>query len=282
MGVEPDYTIVRNYKVDSGVFFTDDDLKTRNMVAVLGRTTAKNLFGNPENALLQRIRIGTNYFTVIGLLESKGGGMGGDQDDVLMIPLDTAMTRLNNSSTINMIVMSIRDKEYMNAASKEARLILCDSRGIANEENADFDIMNMGDMINMASSILGTLTTLLAAIAGVSLLVGGIGIMNIMLVSVTERTREIGIRMAIGGRKRDILFQFLTESMILSLIGGILGIGLAFLSCYLLSMLGIPTAINPFIVVIAAMFAAFVGIVFGYYPSQKAAKLYPIEALRYE
>jgi putative ABC transport system permease protein len=199
-----------------------------------------------------------------------------------MVPLDTAMTRLGNSSTINMIVMSVRTKEYMNAARKETKLILCDSRGIANDANADFDVLNMVDMINMASTILGTLTALLAAIAGVSLLVGGIGIMNIMLVSVTERTREIGIRMAIGGRKRDILLQFLSESMILSLMGGLLGIVLAVFVCNLLSAVGVPTTINPVIVIISSLFAAFVGIVFGYYPALKAARLYPIEALRYE
>jgi putative ABC transport system permease protein len=170
----------------------------------------------------------------------------------------------------------------MDAAQKEAKSILCESRRIADEANADFDIMNQADMIDMASATSKTLTTLLAAIAGVSLLVGGIGIMNIMLVSVTERTREIGIRMAIGGRKRDILFQFLNESVILSLMGGLLGIGMAFLACRILSATGIPAAINPVIVAISAIFAALVGVIFGYYPALKAARLYPIDALRYE
>ena len=284
MGVEPDFIIARNYRVDAGIFFNDDDLRTRNTVAVLGRTTAANLFGSAENALNQRIRIGTNIFTVIGLLESKGAGLNGnDQDDIVMVPLDTAMTRINNSPNISMIVMSIISKDFMDAASREARLILLESRGIINELNADFAIMNQADMIDMASATSRTLTTLLAAIAGISLLVGGIGIMNIMLVSVTERTREIGIRMAIGGRKMDILYQFLTESVILSLMGGLLGIGMAFLSCHLLSStMGIPTAINPIVVTISALFAALVGVVFGYYPALKAARLYPIEALRYE
>jgi len=283
MGVEPDFSIARNYRINAGAFFDDEDMRLRNRVAVLGRTTAKNLFGDADRALSGQIRIGTVYFTVIGLLESKGAGFGGnDQDDVVMVPLDTAMTRLNNSRNINMIVMSVISKEYMDAALKEARLILCESRGISDEANADFDIMNQADMIDMASATSKTLTTLLAAIAGVSLLVGGIGIMNIMLVSVTERTREIGIRMAVGGRKRDILFQFLTESVILSLMGGILGIGLAFLACRILQAAGIPTAINPLIVAGSAIFAAFVGVVFGYYPALKAARLYPIDALRYE
>ena len=283
MGVEPDFSLARNYKIDSGAFFEEEDLTSRSRVAVIGRTTAKNLFGDVDSALSQRIRIGTNYFTVIGLLESKGAGFGGnDQDDIVIIPLDTAMTRLNNSRNINMIVMSVISKEYMEAALKEARLILCESRGIANEANADFDIMNQSDMIDMASATTKTLTTLLAAIAGVSLLVGGIGIMNIMLVSVTERTREIGIRMAVGGRKIDILFQFLTESVILSMMGGILGIGLAFLVCSIMSAAGIPTSINPLIVTGSALFAALVGVIFGYYPALKAARLYPIDALRYE
>ena len=283
MGVEPGFGIARNYNVDAGMFFDEEDLRLRSLVAVLGRTTAKNLFGDAESALSQRVRIGNNYFTVIGLLESKGASFGGnDQDDVILVPLDTVMTRLNNTRNINMIVMSVARKEYMDAALKEARLILCESRGIADEANADFDIMNQSDMIDMASATSKTLTTLLAAIAGVSLLVGGIGIMNIMLVSVTERTREIGIRMAVGGRKRDILFQFLTESVILSLMGGILGIGLAFLVCRILTAMEIPAVINPLIVAGSTLFAALVGVIFGYYPALKAARLYPIDALRYE
>jgi putative ABC transport system permease protein len=282
-GVEPDFIIARNWKVNAGYFFDEDDLTLRSKVAVLGRTTAKNLFADAERALGEQVRIGTNYFTVIGLLESKGAGFGGnDQDDIVMVPLDTAMTRLGNSRNINMIVMSIKRKEYMEAAQKEAELILRESRNIAEGAASDFDIMNQADMIDMASATSRTLTTLLAAIAGVSLLVGGIGIMNIMLVSVTERTREIGIRMAVGGRKLDILFQFLTESVILSLMGGLLGIGMAFLVCHIMSVMGIPTAINPMIVVISTLFAALVGVIFGYYPALKAARLYPIDALRYE
>ncbi|MCL2067306.1 MAG: ABC transporter permease [Treponema sp.] len=282
-GVEPDYTAARNWNVNAGFFFDEEDMISRSRVAVLGRSTARNLFGDEESALAGQIRIGTNYFTVIGLLEAKGAGFGGnDQDDIIMVPLDTAMTRLNNSRNINTIVLSVVHKDYMEAAQKETELILRESRNIADGANSDFDIMNQADMIEMASATTKTLTTLLAAIAGVSLLVGGIGIMNIMLVSVTERTREIGIRMAVGGRKRDILFQFLTESVILSLMGGIIGIGMAFLVCRIMSITGIPTAINPLIVAASTMFAALVGIIFGYYPALKAARLYPIDALRYE
>ena len=282
-GVEPDFIIARNWKIESGYFFDEEDMWLRNRVAVLGRTTARNLFGHPEYALGEQIRIGNNYFLVTGILESKGAGFAGnDQDDIVMIPLDTAITRLSNTRNINQIIMSVISKEYMDAAQKETELILRESRNIAQGAGADFEIMNQADMIDMASATSKMLTTLLAAIAGVSLLVGGIGIMNIMLVSVTERTREIGIRMAVGGRKKDILFQFLTESVILSIMGGILGIGLAFLVCRLMAAAGIPTSINPLVIFASTLFAAFVGVIFGYYPALKAAKLYPIDALRYE
>ena len=282
-GVEPDYLAARNWKVDAGVFFDQEDLAARSKVAVLGRTTAKNICGDTGGSLGQRIRIGTEYFTVIGLLEAKGAGMNGqDQDDVIMVPLDTAMYRLNNSTSVNNIVISVVRKEYMTAAKNEAELILRESRKLPEGAPADFDIMNQADMIDMASATSKTLTTLLAAIAGVSLLVGGIGIMNIMLVSVTERTREIGIRMAVGARKKDILLQFLAESIILSLMGGFIGIVMAASVCRLLSAFGIPTWINPLIVAAAALFAALVGVFFGFYPAKKAAALYPIDALRYE
>jgi putative ABC transport system permease protein len=282
-GVEPGAFTAQNLKVNAGVIFDEEDLILRNKVAVLGRTTAKNLFGEEDSALFERIRVENTYFTVIGLLESKGASMfGGNRDDVILIPLDTVMTRLTNSRNIDMIFLSVISKEYMEAAQKETELILRESRNIREGADNDFSIFNQADMIEMASATSKTLTTLLAAIAGVSLLVGGIGIMNIMLVSVTERTREIGIRMAVGGRKRDILFQFLSESVILSLIGGFLGIGMAILACRIMSAMKIPTAINPLIVVSSALFAAFIGVLFGYYPALKAAKLYPIDALRYE
>jgi putative ABC transport system permease protein len=281
-GVEPDFFIARNWTIAEGYLFDDEDLDLRNRVAVIGNSTAENLFGSADGAIGQQIRIGTNYFLVIGVLESKGAGFGGNQDDVVILPLDTAMTRISNMRSIQQIVINVAGKEYMDAALNETELILRESRGIQTGAESDFSIMNQADMIDMASATIGTLTTLLAAIAGVSLLVGGIGIMNIMLVSVTERTREIGIRMAVGGRKRDILMQFLTESVILSVLGGLLGIGMAFLVCKLMATVGIPAAINPSIVLISTLFAAGVGIIFGYYPALKAAKLYPIDALRYE
>jgi len=281
-GVEPDFFIARNWTIAEGYLFDNEDIQLRNRVAVIGNSTAESLFGDAQTALNQQIRIGTNYFLVIGVLQSKGAGLMGNQDDVVILPLDTAMTRLSNMRTISQIVVNVVSKDYMSAAMNETEQILRESRGILQGASSDFNIMNQADMIEMASETIGILTTLLAAIAGVSLLVGGIGIMNIMLVSVTERTREIGIRMAIGGRKRDILMQFLTESVILSVMGGLLGVGIAFLACRAMNMIGVPAVISPFIVMVATLFAASIGIVFGYYPARKAAKLYPIDALRYE
>jgi putative ABC transport system permease protein len=282
MGVEPDYLIIRSWDIAEGAFFEDEDVVSRNRVAVLGATTAAQLFGS-GSPIGSQIRIGTNRFTVIGILAKKGAGGGGnDQDDIIMVPLDTYLTRLVNSRNLASISMSVVSKQYMEAAQKEAELIIREAHKLNDGETSDFEIMNMADIIDMASETSRSLTSLLAAIAGVSLLVGGIGIMNIMLVSVTERTREIGIRMSVGARKRDILFQFLSESIILSLMGGLIGIGLAFLVCKILNAMGTPTAVNPLIVAAAAVFAALVGITFGYYPARKAAGLYPIDALRYE
>jgi putative ABC transport system permease protein len=285
MGVEPEYLAIRDWKVAGGFFFDEEDVEARNRVAVLGATVAAQLFEGRAAAeiLGSRIRIGANQFTVTGVLDKKGAGGGGnDQDDLIMIPLDTALTRLVNSWNLNSIAISVADKSYMEAAQRETELILREAHQLSAEETADFEIFNMADMIDMASETSRSLTTLLAAIAGVSLIVGGIGIMNIMLVSVTERTREIGIRLAVGARKRDILFQFLSEAIILSLMGGFIGITLAFAVCRVLAAAGVPTAINPLIVAAAAAFAALVGIAFGYYPARKAASLYPIDALRYE
>ncbi|HOX48323.1 MAG TPA: ABC transporter permease [Spirochaetia bacterium] len=281
-GVEPSYLEIKGWGVESGDFFSEADLASRSKVAVLGATVAKELFGT-DDPLGERVRIGATPFTVVGVLSKKGSsGMGDDQDDVVMVPLDTALTRLNKDRYINSIEASAVGEEFMDAAQAEVESILREAHRIQPGAEADFDVMNQAEIIATASETSKTLTTLLAAIAGVSLLVGGIGIMNIMLVSVTERTREIGIRMSVGARKRDILLQFLAESVILSLLGGLVGILLAVLVCVVLGSAGIPAIVNPAVVATSAAFAAAVGVFFGYYPARKASNLYPIDALRYE
>jgi putative ABC transport system permease protein len=282
-GVEPDYLTIKQWNVKDGSFFTDKDSTERNKVAVLGQTVVTKLFGTTD-PIGHTVRIGTTPFTIIGVLESKGStGMGNDQDDVVMVPLDTALTRLSSSRYLSSIEMSVVREDLMSVAQAEAESILREAHRITNPENDDFDVMNQSQIIATASATASTLTSLLAAIAGVSLLVGGIGIMNIMLVSVTERTREIGIRMAVGAHKRDIMMQFLAEAIILSLLGGAIGILLSVLIVWLLNDVAhVAAIIQPAIIAASAGFAGLVGIFFGYYPARKAANLYPIDALRYE
>lgn len=282
-GVEPDYLTIKEWSMREGDFFTDADVSSRNKVAVLGQTVADQLFTH-QDVLGQEIRIGTTPFKVIGLLSKKGAtGMGDDQDDVVMVPLDTALYRLSRSKYLNSIEMSVVRSDFMDQAQTEVESIMKEAHRIGVGETEDFNVMNQSQIIATASQTSKTLTALLAAIAGVSLVVGGIGIMNIMLVSVTERTREIGIRMALGARKRDILFQFLSESVILSLIGGFIGIGLAFILAWVLTtFMATPAVIDPAVILASVGFAMAVGIFFGFYPARKAAGLYPIDALRYE
>jgi putative ABC transport system permease protein len=283
MGVQPDYLAIKQWEVASGDFFTERDSSVRAKVAVIGSTVAEKLFAG-EDPVGQRIRAGMTPFTVVGVLAEKGASsMGDDQDDVVMIPLETAVTRMQKDRYLGSIEMSAVREDLMGAAQAEAEAILREAHRIGAGDEDDFSVMNQSEIIRMASQTSQTLTTLLAAIAGVSLLVGGIGIMNIMLVSVTERTREIGIRLSVGARKGDILLQFLSESVILSLMGGAVGIGFAFLVSWLLgSAMSVPTVIRPAIVAASAGFAAAVGIFFGYYPARKASNLSPIDALRYE
>jgi len=263
-GVEPDYLVIDNRTVGQGNFFSDDDLSARSKVAVIGTTIQQKLFAD-KDPIGQRIRVGRTPFTIIGVLDAKGSNANGsDQDDLVLVPLDTALAHLSRDKYLSTISISVVREDCMDAAQKEVDAILRESHRLSSTDTADFDIMNQSAIIKTASQTTKTLTTLLAAIAGVSLIVGGIGIMNIMLVSVTERTREIGIRMSVGARRRDILFQFLSESVILSLMGGIIGILLAIGICAALQkFFGMMTVIDPAVILASAGFPAAAGIFFG-------------------
>ncbi len=282
-GVEPSYPEIRNWSLASGDFFTERDNASRQKVAVIGATLADELFQGSDPIGAQ-LRINRTPFRVIGVLASKGKtGMGDDQDNVVMVPLDTALARLQRSAFLNSIELSAVGEAEMTAAQEEVDAVLRAAHRLAEGDEADYQLFNQEEIISMASSTAKSLTVLLAAIAGVSLLVGGIGIMNIMLVSVTERTREIGIRLSVGARRTDILRQFLTEAVVLSLLGGLLGILVALLAVSALNGLWkIRAIIDPLFILLSGGFAAAVGVFFGYYPARKAASMNPIDALRTE
>jgi len=282
-GVIPEYLYIRNYELESGECFTDRDVRSLKKVALLGKTVAEELFPDVD-PVGEEIRINKTPFTIVGVLKEKGeSGMGGDQDDVILAPSTTVLYRLKGGQYIDMIYVSANSKDQMYAAQQELTTILRAAHRIQDGDDDDFQIRNQAEIIDMASSTSQTLTILLGSIAAVSLIVGGIGIMNIMLVSVTERTREIGIRLSVGARSSDILTQFLSESVVLSLIGGIIGTLLAFVIALLMNKFtSLTTQISPAIILLAFSFAGAVGVFFGFYPARKAAMLNPIEALRYE
>jgi putative ABC transport system permease protein len=282
-GVSTDYQIIRNWSVVQGTFFDDNDVRSMRKVAVIGQTIARSLFPDQDPVGAQ-IRVRNVPFVIIGVLAAKGQtAQGSDQDDVLLAPYTTVHTRLSGRTFIPTILASTATKEDIPAAEQEIRGILRETHKLASYEPDDFTIQNQNDLAQAAQGTTQVMTLLLAAIASISLLVGGIGIMNIMLVSVTERTREIGIRLAIGARGSDVLTQFLVESIVMSVIGGLLGLLVGFVGAAVLqSITGWGTAVSPFMVGIAIGFSAAVGIFFGFYPARKAAALDPIEALRYE
>jgi putative ABC transport system permease protein len=284
-GVDPAYQSIRDWQVGQGQFFDSRDLRARRKVCVLGATVALQIFGDGEGAALgQEVILRDVPFTVIGVLAPKGQTASGtDQDDVIIAPYTTVQERLSGHQFIAQILGSAASPSDVVAAMTEAKAIMRESHKLGDWEESDFQVKNQADLANAATGATDVMTILLACIAGISLLVGGIGIMNIMLVSVTERTREIGIRMAIGARPADVLLQFLVEALVLSLLGGLLGVALGYGGSWLVGRLtGWPTMIDGVTVTVALCFSAAVGVFFGFWPARKAAALNPIDALRYE
>ena len=282
-GVDTTYPLIRNYDVARGAFFTTRDVKVKAKVAVLGQTVVDELFPG-QDPMGTRIRIGTVPFDVIGVLSEKGqSAMGNDQDDIIFVPSTTALFRMGDGETVHDIMASAVSESAVDQAQAEIASLLRRTHRIASGDEDDFEIRNQTEIVSTATQVTSTLTMLLSAVAGVSLLVGGIGVMNIMLVSVTERTREIGILIAIGARSSDILFQFLIESVILSLSGGIIGIltGIG-IAVGLGNAMGTHVIFEPSMILISVGFTAVVGVFFGYYPAKKASTLNPIDAMRYE
>ncbi|MBI4732814.1 MAG: ABC transporter permease [Chloroflexi bacterium] len=289
-GTTPEYFTMRNYELIEGDFFTEADRLGHASVVVIGPDIADELFGHRDGLVGETIRINGQPFRIIGVLVSKGGGMMGSQDADVIMPLETAQVRVlqrSDRQKVGMILVQVVDADSVAQATEEVSQILR-QRHRTPVGADDFTIFSQQDFIGLAQTVTGVLTVFLGGIAGISLLVGGIGIMNIMLVSVTERTREIGLRKALGARKRDILIQFLTESSLLSLIGGVIGIFLGWLIAFIVGQIAARsgTALNPAIgldsILLATIFSAAVGLFFGIYPANRAANLEPVEALRYE
>lgn len=284
-GVYSEYLDIRNLELESGARFTEDDEKRAAKVCIVGKTVSDNLFGVDVDPIGQKIRIRSVPFTIIGLLKSKGqNSMGQDQDDIIYAPYSTIQKRMRGSSTdVQQVYISALSEADIPVAKEQIDSLLRVRKNLSFTEEPPYNIRTQTDIAQTATATSSTMITLLASIASISLLVGGIGIMNIMLVSVTERTREIGLRMAIGARGRDILRQFLLEAMLLSIFGGLIGIAMGVgASKALVQFLGWPVTLTFYSILLAFTFATIIGVFFGWYPARKAANLIPMDALRYE
>ena len=287
IGTSPTYFSIRGWNVDSGELFSDADIRSANRVALIGKTVAENLFGDDIDPIGKTIRIKKSPFMILGVLESKGQSFDGrDQDDTIIVPITTAQRKLFGNQipgSVRMIMAQAKSEKYMGVAEDAINDLIRQRHNIRENAESDFSVRNLTAMAKTASETAKTMSMLLGAIASISLLVGGIGIMNIMLVSVTERTREIGIRMAIGAREKYILLHFLLEACVISIVGCVIGIALGLGGALLVKkMVGAEILISMQSIVLAFSVAASVGVFFGYYPASKAAKLHPIEALRYQ
>ena len=284
MGTEPSYQTVRNLSIDEGTFITDQNVSSGSKVAVLGPTTRDDLFGtNATGVVGQTIRISGNTYTIIGITVAKGGSGFSNVDDMVYVPYTTAQRYLSGNKYLSEIDVSATSSDVSSQVQTDITTLLTARHNITDPTKVDFNTMNQADIIATASSVTSTFTILLAAVAGISLVVGGIGIMNMMLTTVTERTREIGLRKAIGAKKKDINKQFLIEAIVLTFTGGLIGIILGWLISFLVTYLGVLQAsVSISSILLAFGVSAVIGIVFGYYPARRAANLNPIDALRYE
>ncbi len=283
-GVNQDYLDIRGYKVQDGDIFTDQDIKTAAKVCLVGKTIVDELFTNGENPVGKVIRFGSIPFRIIGVLESKGyNSMGMDQDNLIITPYTTVMKRILAVTYLQEIVCSALSEDYTDQAIEEISEVLRENHKLKEADEDDFNIRSQQELSSMMTSTSDMMSTLLAAVAGISLLVGGIGIMNIMYVSVTERTKEIGLRMSIGAKGRDILAQFLIEATLISITGGLLGVVLGIAASYIVKMvLSYPIVIQAWTIILSFLVCTVIGIFFGWYPARKASNLDPIEAIRYE